>query len=300
MPPAVVAAGIGAAGAIGGGLLSASAQKKAANKAADTSLQTAQANNALAREFRTANQANFQPWLNSGTHANSLIDSFLYGPSQAAPAASPQLAPQTNPGFQASQAGAFGDPAAAVAGGFSPHTQNRRIGPIAGFGGDMNAMMRPRTQAAQPPQAAQPAQNPLAPQSGFQAFVNSPYYQFGQNEGMRALNTGLASHGMIESGDAMKAAIRYGQDYGYSQGLMPFINLAGQQSDRGIQGASAIAGVGQNALASMTANNNMAGNVAANAQLARGAANAGMYSTIGGALGTLAGTAFGGSSYRGY
>jgi hypothetical protein len=156
------------------------------------------------------------------------------------------------------------------------------------------------TVAAQPQQQPQqnPQQNPLSPTSGFSAFVNSPFFQFPYQQGMRALNTGLASGGMIESGDAIKEAERFGQNLAFTNGLQPYLGLAGQQSDRGVQSASAIAGVGQNALASMTANNNNAGNAMANAALAKGAANANMFSGIGSALGTFAG-GLGGSSYGG-
>jgi hypothetical protein len=261
--------------------------------------------------------------MQSGTRANSLIDSFLYGPAPAdyySGQPAPQTGVQTAPVYSQTPLGTNAlAPASSI--GLSPGERAARMGgeqmglPTAGpqANGDhiatgglgalnvfadqpMAGAQNMGTVAAQPQQ--QPQQNPLSPTSGFSAFVNSPYYQFGQNEGMRALNTGLASRGMIESGDAIKSAIRYGQDYGYSQGLMPFLGLAGQQSDRGVQSASAIAGVGQNALASMTANNNNAGNAMANAALAKGAANANMFSGIGSALGTFAG-GLGGSSYGG-
>jgi hypothetical protein len=315
-----------AAGSIGGAVLGASSQKKAATQASNAELQMSRENNALAQQFRAENTANFQPWMQSGTRANSLIDSFLYGPApadyysgQPAPQSGTQTAPvysqtplNTNTLTPASFGAASPAERAARMGGEpmglptagpqanGDHIATGGLGALNVFADQPTMAGVPSTVAAQPQQQPQqnPQQNPLSPTSGFSAFVNSPYYQFGQNEGMRALNTGLASRGMIESGDAIKSAIRYGQDYGYSQGLMPFLGLAGQQSDRGVQSASAIAGVGQNALASMTANNNNAGNAMANAALAKGAANANMFSGIGSALGTFAG-GLGGSSYGG-
>jgi hypothetical protein len=94
---------------------------------------------------------------------------------------------------------------------------------------------------------------------------------------------------MLESGDAMKRATRYGQDYAYGR-MGEYLGLAGDQSNRGVQAAGAIAGVGVNALNSMSSNNQNAANAASNAAIARGNANASMYSGIGSALGGLAGS----------
>lgn len=134
--------------------------------------------------------------------------------------------------------------------------------------------------------------------SGYEAFVNSPYYQFPLQEGYRALNHGLASSGMLESGDATKRAQRYGQDYGYGR-MNEFIGLAGQQSDRGLSAANGIAGVSTNALTSMSNSNNNMGASRAALAAAQGNASAGMYAGIGNALGS----ALGGltrSSYGGF
>ena len=57
----------------------------------------------------------------------------------------------------------------------------------------------------------------------------------------------------------------------------------------------ALAGVGQNYVGQVSANNNNAGNSAANAQLAGGVANSNMYAGIGNSLGNLVGSF--GSSY---
>lgn len=278
MPPAIIAGGIAAAGTIGGSVLGASAQKKAAKTAAAAETNAANQNAALAREFRQENTANLSPWLQSGQRANALVDSFLYGPQQA------QAAPQ--------------QPVAPIAGG---SYGGEGVGDLGYIGGHTLAQRQPMNAlAAQPAQAASPApQAPANPMSGYEAFTNSPYYQFPLQEGMRQLNTGLASRGQINSGDAMKAAIRYGQDYGFSQGLMPYIGLVENQSNRGIQAGGAIAGVGVNALNSMTNSNNAIGQAGANRAIASGAANANMYAGIGQGLGTLAGSVFPASSYGG-
>lgn len=73
LPPAIVAAGIGAAGAIGGGLLASSGASKAAN-AQTTSDAAAIAEQQ--REFNTIQQ-NFAPYLQAGTGAMGGISGLL-------------------------------------------------------------------------------------------------------------------------------------------------------------------------------------------------------------------------------
>lgn len=292
MPPPVIA-GVGAVATIGGAVLGAKAQKKAASKAASATTQAAQANIAATREFYNRNTANLSPWMQSGTRANALVDSFLYGPApssyypqeQAVQQAPSQQAPQPAPMNIMEESSGLRQmlPYWKAPDGAEPQ---------------MNALL-PSSQPA-PGQVtttqAQPAlQQPGTQASGYQAFVNSPYYQFGLNEGMRSLNHGLASRGMLESGDAMKRAIRYGQDYGYGR-MNEFIGLAERQSDRGVQGASAIAGVGLNALSSQTAANNAIGSAAANRAIASGAASANMWAGIGQGIGSVLG-GLGRSSY---
>lgn len=346
MPPAVAAAGIAAAGAIGGGLLSASATKSAAKTAASAETQAAQLNVAAAKDFYAKNTANLSPWLQSGAHANALVDSFLYGPQSAAPqpatAAGPaHTFPTGNVAGALANSGGFG----AVFGALPNAGGNNNPATAEWATGVLNAVMptigpkrtakamsisdpvarlnyiaanlhsgqesqvyrsyiqaNPRPTAQTAPVTAQPAQAGGQPQnalSGYDAFVNSPYYQFPLQEGYRALNHGLASHGMLESGNALKSAARYGQDYASGR-MGEFINLAENQSNRGLQAGGAIAGVGVNALNTTTAANSAAGNAAANRAIAGGVANANLYSTIGSALGNVAGSIIAPSSYRGY
>lgn len=79
MPPLAIAAGIGAVASIGGSMLGASASKKAANKAADTSMQTAQMNNALSREIYGQNTANLSPFMQRGNESGEQINALLAG-----------------------------------------------------------------------------------------------------------------------------------------------------------------------------------------------------------------------------
>lgn len=273
-------AGLGAAAGIGGALIGSSSQKKAAKSAANAQTQTAAQNNALAREFQAKNQANLQPWLNSGMQANSLVNSFLYGPQQQAPQAATQQ---------------FGAPQAQM--GQNMIGPRYGIAALRGMVGDGHGINAP--QPGMVTTAAQPQQQQPQGQSGYDAFVASPYYQNPLREGMNALNHGLASRGMLESGGAAKAAIRFGQDYAHGrQG--EFIGMAERQSDRGLQAGGAIAGVGMNALSAQTANNQNAANALSNAAIARGNATAGMWGTIGSSLGGIAGSLIAPSSYGNY
>lgn len=116
-------------------------------------------------------------------------------------------------------------------------------------------------------------------------FENSLGYRYRFDEGMNALNSGYAGAGALQSGDAIKSAIRYGQDYAsnevanYQNGLA---NLQGV----GLGATSALAGVGQNFSQNMAANNTQGANNAANAMLVRGQNNpfANMAGILGGGL----------------
>lgn len=296
MPPVVIAGGIAAAGAIGGAVLSSSAQKKAANTAATAETNAANQNIAAAREFQQQNQANLQPFLNSGVQSNALINSFLFGPqggtgggTSGAPAApmgqdwngylqqNPDVAAEAQ---RVTADGEFPSPQAYAQYHYQHFGQNEGR-QVPTMGGQANALA-----------------NPAAGIDAYKAFQASPTYQFPLQEGMRQLNTGLASRGQLFSGDAGKQAIQYGQDYASGQ-LNNFLGLAENQTNRGIQAGGAIAGVGVNALNSITNSNNAVGQAAANRAIAGGIANQNLYSGIGSALGTFAGSlAPTASSYR--
>ncbi len=68
------------------------------------------------------------------------------------------------------------------------------------------------------------------------ALRATPGYQFNLDEGNRALNASLSSRGLSNSGAGVKAAIKYGQNYGDR-----ILN-----NERGV--LSGIAGIGQNAV----------------------------------------------------
>lgn len=274
------AAAIGA----GGSILASKSSSKAATKASNAEVQMAQQNNALAREFQAKNQANLQPWLNSGTQANSLVQSFLFGPQTTpSPATGGAPASGTSGGNPTLTAGMTGLRALVGSGfGLSPRLNSM-----------LSQQATPQTTAQAAPQATtQPGAN------GYDAFVNSRYYQAPLEEGYRAINHGLASRGMLESGNALKAATRFGQDYAHGR-MGEFIGLAERQSDQGLRAGGAIAGVGLNALNATSANNSAIGASQAARAVAQGNAQAGLWNNLGSIAGSAIGQ-LGQSSYGNY
>lgn len=309
MPPAIIAAGIGAAASIGGGIMSANAQKKATNKATDAALQTAQMNNALTEKVYAQNQANLSPYNARGNAAGNQINAML-GLSPA-PLAAPSLPQPTGPiGNTGGAGGAVGSGYGGVVhspAGSRAYPNVRQINEPAnlsnfaaarasfanGQGGmPISSVNTPSATAGGPAPAAA---NPWDP---FKQYLQGSDYAFQLGQGDKGLNQGYAANGMLESGAAMKALEKYHQDLqaGYRG---EYMGLLSNQQGVGLSGASAIAGVGQNYVNNVSANNNSAGTAAANAALARGAANSNLYAGIGNSLGNLAGGLFGGSSYGG-
>lgn len=103
-------------------------------------------------------------------------------------------------------------------------------------------------------------------------ITSDPGYQFGLDQGTRALNAGAASRGMTYSGAAGKELTRYGQDY------------AGTKLDASYNRLSNLAGLGQvGANNNMQAGANYANNAGANmigvgnAQAAAGMNQANLY-----------------------
>lgn len=306
MPPVVIAGVVAGAASIGGAVLSSRSTSRAATQASDAQTQNTAQNNALTREIYNRNTGNFTPYMQSGARANSLIDSFIYGPQQtqqAQPAQAPQGGFPANgfnggAGFNALMPG--GAPAGIPRGEGSDSwslDSSYDGGQGYGTGGTPGYDMGGAYPGGQVPGGVT---TPASNMSGWDAFVASPYYQNPLAEGYRALNGGLASSGRLESGDAVKRAIRYGQDYNAGrQG--EFLNLVGTQANRGFGAASALAGVGQNMVNNVTANNNNAADAISNSALLRAQANNSMYSGIAGGLGTIAGGIFNRSSYgKGY
>lgn len=285
-----VGAIIGGVASIGGALLGSSAQKSAANKAADASLQVAQQNNALARDIYGQNQQSLSPFMQRGNAAGSAINALL-GLDEAAnvnTASSPNAAPATPSTF-------IPPVGSAVNGGgrFDALGNVGRINEDPAIMARMQSAQAPPVAAAPPMQAVPAGQSPQqAAQSAFDIFKNSTGYQTRLNEGFNALNTGYAARGLLQSGAALKALNRFGQDFASNE-FGNYLGYLSNQQGVGLSGASALAGVGQNYVNNVSANNNSAGTAAANAALMKGQANANMFGSIAGSLGGMFGSSYG-------
>lgn len=339
MPP-VVAAGVGAAASIGGGILGAKSQKKAAKQAAAAELAVAEKNNALAREIYGKNTANLNPYNINGQRAGNALTELLLGPvttgyggtaygpqstgaangsnldptwaSNALQAILPHLSNTDNPdrGYYTAYrdyVSQHGDGqylpggqinptwAAGAMQAILPHlTANVQNNPDRGISQAWSGYSgsHPVQYASTTPTTGTGGTGsaPTAP-SAWDTFRNSTNYQFRLGEGQRALNSGYAANGTLQSGAALQALQEHGQNFASNE-LMNYMNLLSNQQNTGVGAASAIAGVGQNLVSNVSANNNNAGNAAANAALVNGQANANMWQGIAGGIGGLAGSLF--------
>jgi hypothetical protein len=152
-------------------------------------------------------------------------------------------------------------------------------------------------------QAGQTALNQLAPLAanyqkfGMDQFQQDPGYAFRLSEGQKALDRSAAARGGLISGNALKAATRYGQDMG-SQEYTNAFNRYQTERNAQLNPLQSLAGVGQTAANQLGAaagqyGTNMAntalgaGATAGNAAIAQGNIRASQYGTAGSAANTL-------------
>lgn len=293
----LAAIGIGLAGA--GAVASSSAQKSAANKASQTAADTAASNNALTQRIYDQNSATLSPFVQRGNAAGGAMNALLgLGGSATNNAGMEQVsgwqglptgqaygvadwnanngAPFQRDGINDySQIGAYGW------GGITPDAYSN-WGGMDATGGYLPAVQpTAQTGIAQTGQTAQQAAN-----NAYDIFKGSTNYQGRLQEGANALNSMWAGSGAVKSGAAGKAFEKFGQDYASNE-LMNYMSLLGNQQGVGLGAASAQAGVGQNYVNTVSANNNAAGTAAANAALVKG------NNSFGNVLGMIGGGLYG-------
>lgn len=133
-----------------------------------------------------------------------------------------------------------------------------------------------------------------AANTAFDAYKGSTEYSSRLKQGQDSVLAGLGARGLLDSGAAQKALLKYGQTFGSNEFGTYMGNLTGQQNT-GLAAASSLAGVGQNYANAVTANNNNAANTQENAYLSNGQAINGVLSNALGAYGYSQGV---GSSYK--
>lgn len=243
---------VGAVATVGGGLIASHSANKAASKAADTSLAVAQQNNALARDIYGQNKGVLTPFVNNGLAAGNQINALLgLGATRGTPAPQPQ--PQAAPQVARSAMTALP--------GWSGYRSPPDTRPV-----DTGTPTPAPTPAVPRQTAGQAAQH------AFDIFRNSDGYQFRLGEGQRAINASAAGGGWLQSGAALKALSDYNQQAASGE-FGNYMGYLSNQQGVGLGAGSALAGVGNNYVSNVTANNNSAGTAAANAILAHGANN---------------------------
>jgi len=185
MPIALVAAGIGAVGAVAGGAIAAGGARSAANTQAQAA-RDAQAAQERMFEKQTALQ---EPYRQGGlTAQNRLMTLLGLNPNAGQPAVSGGAGA---PRAYQTPYGTFNLPAGAY-GGAAPATNAQGI------------IVDPNN----------PDFGKYARDFGMQDFEQDPGYAFRLAEGQKAIERSAAARGGLQSGAALKAAARYGQEMG--------------------------------------------------------------------------------------
>jgi hypothetical protein len=304
--------------------MGASAQKHAAQTAADTSLQVADKNNAFAQSIYDQNAGRLDPYSVRGNTAGDAIMALLMGeppsPSptpaptsatgtQSAPVVSQTPVPTSalapsNVGIINTARSAALSPAERAARAGGEPMARPTIGPQAngdhiatgGMGAlnvfaDHSAPTYGQTGATAPPvtSGGTTGVTPASALSAFDQFRNSTNYQFRLNQGLDATASKYAAGGAFESGAEKQAINDYAQNFASNE-LANYMDRLSQQEGYGLTAASSLAGVGTNLVSQVSANNRAAGDAAANAALSSGQATANMYGGIGSAISGAAGT----------
>lgn len=103
------------------------------------------------------------------------------------------------------------------------------------------------TPAAQTPEQAQ--------QAAFAAFRAAPGYQFGLDQGTKAVEASAAARGGLNSGATLKALQKFGNDYADQQGYTPYMNKLASLWGGAQTAVGNIGGAGQNYAGQVTNNN---------------------------------------------
>ncbi len=296
MPAAVPLAIVGSA-AVG-----AAASSSASRNTTRAAERTAATNNDLQREVYNRNTGNMQPYLEGGNRSYAAWQDFMGltdRPQAQAPQqpGGPQVQPAVSTGGGLVGGGGGGgysgrdtalsfggqDMALASGEGGTPMRPGSNVNALNGYEAPPVMPLQPGaepqtwpTQPGQPDATGAGAGVPNA-LSGYDRFRASTGYETGLAEGYRGLNTRLAGQGRLQSGDAQREAVRYGQNYADSFATN-YLDRLMQGTQVGTGAANALAGVGTNYANATSANNNNALNATANA-------NASNASTIGGLAG---------------
>lgn len=288
MPAAVIGGAIAAAGTVGGAAIASSSAQKASKSAAQAQQDATAANNALQQQIYNRNAQTLAPYINSGYGATSAINALL-GIGGPANDTAPNSTVTGTPVYGGTNGYTPGDAWVGNNPTKGPdYGRNALLGSTGAIGDGqvLRSVANPTTTVnTAPPNAQQQYKD------AFANYRNSTGYDFRVNEGQDAINTGYAAGGKLRSGAALKSLENYRQGVASSE-FNNYLNSLFNVSNLGLSAAGAQAGVSTNYANTVGANNNAAASAAGNAALLRGQANAGLYSTVGNALGNLGGSIF--------
>lgn len=246
----------------GASAIGASKNSKAINAATQAQTDSNAQSVALQREVYGENKQALTPYQQSGQAATGQINALLgLNPVQ------PQQQPQQQQSLQSLYSAFYGEPAynGNALGMFGINSNGIPQGGLNLFG---------TTQ--QPTVTAQPSAN-----DGFANFRNSTGYQFRVNEGNRAINSGYAGAGTLQSGAAMKGIADYGQNIA-SQEFGNYLGALQGQQALGAGAAGAQAGVSTNFANTVTGLNQNNANALSNAAVAKANNSNALLGSIGG------------------
>ena len=281
-----VAAAIAGASVIGGAV-----SMSAASKAAKASKNATAANNALQTDIYNQNKAALSPYVAAGNTATPAIQALLgLGGGSGTPGQTDWAAyVNGNPDALANWNVVRGTRSDTFGGDIAKFGQYH-------YGVDGSRRdLTPFTSGGTSGESAIEAQN-----AAFKNFRDSTGYQDQFNEGQRAVTSALGNRGMLDSGAAQKALVKYG-NYQSSQSFGSYLDRLVQQQGVGLGAASAQAGVGTNYANATSANNTNNANTIGNAALSNASTingvlqsgvsaysyNSGLKSSYGGGGGSL-------------
>lgn len=262
MPPALIAAGVGAVTSVGGGLIASSGAKNAANTQAQAA-RDAQASQERMFERQIGLQ---EPFRQAGMTAQDEI-MYLLGLGDKGSAggaadwnqyltANPDVKQAYDAGVDKSQ---FPTPQSFAQWHYQTYGQNEGravpTAPARGAGGEFGSLAKP---------------------FGMEQFEQDPGYAFRQAEGMKALERSAAARGNLLSGSTMKGIQRFGQDLASQEYGNAFNRYQIERSAR-LNPLQSLMGSGQSAANTMTSAAGNFGQASANNIMNAGQARASGY-----------------------
>ena len=221
MSAAITAAGIGAAGAVAGGMIAA----KGAKKAGQAQQQGIDEATALQREMWQSQRKDLAPWLNAGgTGLNALMYGLGLGGRLPGETYGGGMAETWDP--EAVLGPRPTDPDGArqwdinAAAGQAQFNQNRLAGQaqleknLAAMTPEQRAAYENQRKAGGLQAGGLMEKGPEYKEFGMDQFQRDPGYQFRLKQGLKALDRSASARGGLLSGGALKAAEGYGQEMG--------------------------------------------------------------------------------------